>query len=365
MVSSLEYDKLKIAYDRDAQQFNIRLSPNDSVIIRSNLQLDSSEDCSDYDLYLLYNDKIAENDIYQVYDKKADIRIGWIFPVYALVSDSHDYAKNEHFLKYAYVSLMILLQYVLSDKELLGGEFDLEHDVEEILKKEYDIDNMVILVTCCSNTVNIPNYDISNYIASLYRYGYTFRGSGNSDAEKKQLDKRINLTSLSKDIKNVQYINSLFVDVLPNLSDALSRFITYYQVVEALIFQIHEDKFYRVINNTKETECEADNTIDSFWLSDRIREILPEKYRVVSLFNEYYQGGCNGFDDLEDMCIQFLDNQRAEKRDSNLPGRLYRTRCIIVHKMYTLDKDCLMMLEEINKSFSDVVTDLVCFFKLP
>jgi hypothetical protein len=64
----------------------------------------------DYSLFILKSFELnRENDIFQVYEKVADLRIGWIFPIQALVSNKHGCAENEHFLKYAYVAFYKLL----------------------------------------------------------------------------------------------------------------------------------------------------------------------------------------------------------------------------------------------------------------
>lgn len=76
---------------------------------------------------MLYNKRedCTENSIYQVLVKNQ--RIGWIFPVQALLSRDHDYAKNSFFLKYAYVAICLLLEQI-EDKTggLLMGLFILK-----------------------------------------------------------------------------------------------------------------------------------------------------------------------------------------------------------------------------------------------
>ena len=66
----------------------------------------------DYSVHLFHNDYLnAENDIFQLYDYSSNTRIGWIFPIQALLSQDHNYAENEHFLKYAYVSFKKIVEW--------------------------------------------------------------------------------------------------------------------------------------------------------------------------------------------------------------------------------------------------------------
>lgn len=67
------------------------------------LNLDSEYDPLQYKYLFLHNERedYSENSIFQVY--VGEQRIGWIFPIQALLSNQHDYAANTFFLRYAYV----------------------------------------------------------------------------------------------------------------------------------------------------------------------------------------------------------------------------------------------------------------------
>ena len=77
------------------------IKTGNEFLYKSLLSLDKSFVPDDFEMCFLYNDKVSENSIFNLY---ADgIRIGWIFPIQSLESQEHDYAHNEFYLKYAYI----------------------------------------------------------------------------------------------------------------------------------------------------------------------------------------------------------------------------------------------------------------------
>lgn len=81
------------------------------------LNLDPKYDPSQYRYLFLHNerDEYSENSIFQVYVGQQ--RIGWIFPIQALLSNQHDYVNNPFFLRYAYVAFCLLLNDIKSKNE--------------------------------------------------------------------------------------------------------------------------------------------------------------------------------------------------------------------------------------------------------
>lgn len=94
-------------YDEKNKLFDIFTNAKEKAAEYSPvLTLDTEYNPQNFKLVILYNKRrdCTENSIYPVYVKKQ--RIGWIFPIQALLSKSHDYAENRFFLKYACVALL-------------------------------------------------------------------------------------------------------------------------------------------------------------------------------------------------------------------------------------------------------------------
>ena len=125
----------------------------------------------DYSLFILKSFELnKENDIFQVYEKVADLRIGWIFPIQALVSNKHGCAENEHFLKYAYVAFYKLL---LNQEDYSHFTPSIEQ-IEDYKLTDFYGDNIIILILFKTNIQKIANFNIDNYLASLYSHSYYY-----------------------------------------------------------------------------------------------------------------------------------------------------------------------------------------------
>lgn len=200
------------------------------------LKLDSEYDPLQYRYLFLHNERedYSENSVFQVYI--GDQRIGWIFPIQALLSKQHDYATNPFFLRYAYVASWLLLNNIKSENEK-------EISPEIFLEDFYD-DSLTILVLDNENISKLEGvFNIEFYTVSLYQYGYSWSGRGNLESQIEKPDKRIHLKPIAKELQQTKYIYTMFEKEIPKIQEAFAKFHTYYQVVEILISLVFVDKF--------------------------------------------------------------------------------------------------------------------------
>lgn len=198
------------------------------------LRLDAEYNPKEFECHLLKNDRkdYSENSIFQVYASKK--RIGWIFPIQALMSKQHDYVENRFFLKYAYVACYWLLDNIKCDNQRFSEKIELS---------DFYNDRITILVLDKENTNKISNFNLEDYTVSLYQKGYSYSGKGNLCSDIEKADKRINLQPISSELRNIDYIHILFKKEIPKEQEAFAKFHTYYQIVEILISVVFEDKF--------------------------------------------------------------------------------------------------------------------------
>jgi hypothetical protein len=179
-ISDIHYSLTEVIPNRNDEQLYFELSDvqnNIKIFIDYVLTLDSEYKPEDYSLFILKSwvlDK--ENDIFQVFDKEFykepnRVRLGWIFPIQALLSNEHQYADNKHFLKYAYVAFLKLLK----NQE----EYTTFNPLFSKITNNYKLtdfygEDIIILVLCNSPLQKIDNFQVDNYITSLYSYGYYF-----------------------------------------------------------------------------------------------------------------------------------------------------------------------------------------------
>ena len=311
------------------------------------LKLNPEFEPSNFQYYILKNDRedYSENSIYQVCVSQK--RIGWIFPIQALLSDQHTYCENPFFLKYAYVANCLLLNDIKNEKASSVSEIELTDFYDE---------SITILVLDNENIKSIDDFDIKDYTVSLYQKGYSYSGRGNLDSVIEKIDKKFNLKPISKELRKIQYIHILFAKEIPKEQEAFAKFHIYYQIIEILITIVFEDKFKRFVEQLIE------NTDSLFDKRDELGNMVIEKQRVKWLFSNYVSLSGETVNILNDQCKKLLNLSEKETSDI-MAENLYSVRCLLVHSMYILCDESNEVLKEINKNFLDIIMEMLLTFK--
>ena len=313
------------------------------------LNLKPDYDPSQFRYVLLHNERedYSENSIFQVY--VGEQRIGWIFPIQALLSNQHDYIDNQFFLRYAYVAFWLLLDDIKSiDEKEISSEIFLE---------DFYDDSLTILLLDNENISRLEEvFNIEYYVVSLYQYGYSRSGKGNLESQIDRPDKRIHLKPIAKELQQTKYIYTLFEKEIPKTHEAFARFHTYYQIVEILISVIFEDKFKKFVN---QLEKSVESLFDQ---REDLGNMILEKQRVKWLFSEYVSIPQIDKNILDERCKRLL-LENGKKVGSKMADNLYSVRCLLVHNMYVLNEYSHELLEDINKAFLDVIMDILLTFK--
>ena len=341
-----------LQYEKENNVFYLQNSVGKTICeFWPKLQLDSEYNPSQYRYLFLHNERedYSENSIFQVYVDKQ--RIGWIFPIQALLSDQHDYAGNKFFLRYAYVAVWLLLNNIKSENE--------QEISSEIFLDDFYDNSLTLLVLDNENISRLEGtFGIENYTISLYQYGYSWSGRGNLDSQIEKPDKIIHLKSIAKELQQTKYIYTMFEKEIPKIQEAFARFHTYYQIVEILISIVFEDKFKTFVDllkNSKESLFEK---------RDKLGNMILEKQRVKWLFAEYVSIPQTEKNILDEQCKKLLQ-ENSKKAGVGMAENLYAVRCLLVHSMYTLNEYSHEILEDINKAFLEVIMEMLLTFKTP
>lgn len=338
-------------YINEENSFELK-NADDKVIyeIFPILKLDPEYNPLNYECVFLHNEReeYSENSIYQVYVESQ--RIGWIFPLQALLSTQHDYANNIFFLKYAYVAYYILINEINSKNEKVSKD--------NILLEDFYDDSLTLLILDKENiSLLTESFDINHYIVSLYKKGYSWYGKGNLESNIDKPNKIIRLKPISKELFDKKYIYTMFKNEIPKTQEAFARFHIYYQIIEILISVVFEDKFKKFREN-------IDSSVESlFDQRDMLSNMIVEKQRVKWLFSEYVSILQINRNRLNDECKRLLD-QNKKKTYDEVAENLYTVRCLLVHSMYILDDHSHEILEDVNKAFIDVIMDILLSFKV-
>lgn len=338
-----------LCYDKEQNIFIIKSKINDSEIIYyPTLMLDSEYDIKNFSYVLFYNENSCENNIYQVYTENE--RIGWIFPIQALLSAEHSYVDDEYFLKYAYVATYLLLDSI--------DQIDKINFPQEFILADYVNETKCILVYDNENIKKIKNFDLSDYTVSFFKYGYEYNGKGNFNPVDNDTKKKLKIVPLANELRGNSSINDLFVEQFLLASNAIIKFHICYQVIELLITKIFEHKF-RLIAGKLSSDSE-----NLFELREDLSKITTEKERIKCLFENYTKCETCDKKELGAACEEFL-KLNNKKSSSNFYYDLYTVRCLLVHKLYSINKESHSYLDRINDSLLHIVMTMLFTFQYP
>jgi hypothetical protein len=362
-MESLTGDTLvsSVAYDKDRNEFcveyvNTFREEMSSHIYRPCLALDPEYDVSNFIQLNLHSlAEIAENDIFQVYDSNTDKRIGWMFPVQSLLSSEHSHSENPFFLKYAYVAFHKLLN---------NGSLSLTASEDNQTKCEIasTVDERCIILLLNSDNCNsIDGFDIDHYAIDLYKQNYTFSHfiKAKRPREESPERKTIRIKPLSAELHNEVFILEAYKNILPK-SDlvAVARFHMLYQIVELLINRVFEYKFVEFTNKLKE---DINNYFD---LRDEFSDMSKEKYRINELMTSHSNIDSEKKEQCNNKCKELLD-VAGKKTTDDLAKNLYAVRCMIFHDYRSIPQSKSELIDAINSSFEDVLSDVLLSFCNP
>ncbi len=343
-----EFSLIFKGFDKNTFLFN---DPDDTVKaeFKYSLDIDKMNNIDDYELHLLYNKNFAENNIFEAFD--GDIRLGWIFPLQALISKNHDYAGNKHFLNYAYVAFLKLL---IESKELGSNKLNYREDCTYRLEDLYDIESTHVFITSNSNCEQISGYDFQRYIASLYDLGYLYTNGNHS----KEIDgnKKLKLNKLSDELSKEVFIKYLFTEILVDSIHHLVKFYMLYQVIELLIENIFNSELQVMLDGLSKDEKNL------FQVKEDLGNLAKENERIKRLFNRYSTYH-ESRAELMNLCNILLENVGREKKGSPEKA-LYSVRNLYVHDFRSIPTEYESQIEQINIVFEKVIIETIHTFNL-
>ena len=341
----------RVKYDAEKKCFCAVNSKNVCLKCESNLSLNVEENLDDYCFNILNTNILnRENDIFQVYDKQANVRLGWMFPIQALLSNEHDFAENRFFLKYAYIAIYLLLENV--------NEENMRNSSEVLKITDFYQEDAIIFVLCKSNCKQINDFCYEDYIVDLFGYGYSCLPYSTIGERDVYVEKRINIRRISRDVKEKMFIVEVFKSLLvqTNLLP-LAKFHMLYQIVELLIGDIFS---YEFTNFSKKISEDTNNLFD---LKDELQKLTGEKYRVKELFNTYSRIDGILKENLMDVCNEIL-KESSKKEKVDVGDSLYSVRCLVFHNYGSIPSEARELIGAINEIFEKIVIELLITFNI-
>lgn len=345
--------KAFIANDRNSDdeiEFIYPLEPDDKYGTSEN----------DFEIFLFHKDNFAANDIFQI--KAQNMRIGWLFPIQALLTSQHDYATNEHFFPYSYNAYRILL------KNRLNLPYSKQEYGEQVKLEDIYGENTIIFIAYRKYLREyrkaFKSFDIENYLLFFYQYGYTYLSSANFNSlysikqpniiAKPFASKVVELQTVSEYLDDDKsYLNNLIQGLIKLEKHPLVKFHLLYSVVEMFISKIFEAEFKTSVNSFL-------NAVDFYDAKERLAKLTNEKDRINKLFSTKCPG-LNHFllKELQDTCNSFLSFVFAPQIFKKPTGEaLYKVRSTIFHNLRLMPNGYETELEKVLSSFEALIFDI-------
>lgn len=356
-VQGKEYVKRSVVSNGSAIDIDFIGSDGESEIfsINSPLARDDSYNPADFQLFFLVKKDVLESDIYQVYDRSRDCRIGWVFPVIALDSTEHEFASNEHFVKYANVAKHRIFN------DIVDGTFTL---ITEMYGKDsfefgdfFHDSTAVLLVS--KATLENNDFNILDWLPSLSRYGYSLLTEKDPDGlmpiGSKPTDTRVYINKIASELQNREFISLVYSDLVPYENHPLLLFFYCYQIIEimlTLVFQVEQANLFAELG----PPVAAGDVVKTKDVMEKIGQVNSEKYRIRQLTQKYLSYNIDS-EELKEVCNEFLGTVKKDAGHT-VADSIYRVRNFLFHQYHSTSGAVESELKRVNVVFLKYLCDI-------
>lgn len=334
------------------------------IVIPFTLSEEVSSNLDDFKMYLLYKKDPPESEVFQVYKREPEKRIGWIFPIQSLLSQEHSYAKDEYFLEYANIALKKLILDSENFEEKIVPAYD---PIKKYSLLDFYPDNIIVLLLEKGLVPELDDSWIVNYAPALFKHGYSkninvkvIDTSGQLDAHG-ELDipdestraverqkKKIKISPIRKEVKDNVYIELLIDEISKENINPLLKFHLLYQIIELLIGVIYSQEIQKLVEDKTGL-----SGMDPHELAEKLHNIANDKRRVKSLFVGF--GGHT--EEFNRVYKQFFTD--PNHTETELGAMIYSIRSHVVHNYHTLTASQKVALKGVNLELESIVLDLL------
>lgn len=320
---------------------------------------------SEYLVYAFARHDYSENDIFELYLKQPEKRIGMIFPLQAAVSREHEKADDITFLRFAQGAFMALCNG-------LEMAYLRQPDANERILSIFDFypPNTIVIAIHRPLLVNVPGFHIDDYLASFIKYGY-FLQAPSLDPRKiasETKDRfevphtRVFIQAIAPEMQQVAFITHLLKVLLPYADTSLLRFFYLYQIVELMMGTLLELSFTEFKQRLSIAQPVSSGIRE---VIEDLQEQLNEKKRMSKLFERHLTPSID-LNGLRGSCNEFLSSLGST---STTPGHqrgvaefLYPVRNVLFHNFRIVEPTNLAKLDEIAAEMRIAVCDMLIRF---
>lgn len=365
-IESLNIDNVQFISEDDINYFLLTTSQLDEISIQVNFPfpVHTTYTYEDVVVHPFFSNKyFKESNIFELHERSLeDSRIGWIFPVQALSSLDHQYADNEHLLRYFYVAYQRLLRgsFFDNDYEIIIASNQVTLSINEIYPSD-----LIVLALSTNKTDLIDNFSIKNYYHSLYINSYFFCSKTSQISLLARIEippvifTRIYIDPISKFLKDEIYLQALFKTHLITTNHPLVKFHFLYQIIELLIEKILDIEVSKIL------AIAAAKSMSPHDIKKLFNDVAAEHFRITQLFNVFINATPPTSQELITECNVILSEYKTAKED--VVGAFYQLRNLVVHNFRKItDVDPHFgQLANINCEFEKVLVDVLSKYNEP
>lgn len=331
------------------------------ILVETPLKLDSSFENKSFDVFFLVKKNLKESDIFQVYSREDDCRIGWLIPTISLSSNDHDFSENIHFLRYAYIGIKESLK-KLNDNyfsNCLFGELD-TIQFSKIFHEE-----IAVLIISKETLKTESAFHIDRAMPSFIKKGYVRLGRRNPSEIKHSVElgtlQKIEINYISKAITTTDYswITELLNNSYAYEENVILRFFFIYQIIELLIDIVYRNESLLTVNELISSKGDIGKTKIAI---ENNLSTASEKTRIKLLVDKYTKKTCD-FNQLNILCNQLLV-LIGRKEATEFEVYFYTIRNFIFHQYRSFPENAYDALDDVIQEIISLLPDMLCNFQI-
>lgn len=327
------------------------------------LELTYELDPDGYDLYVFFAGDIRESDIRQVFvaGRDGDSRVGWLIPLLSLESDLHDFADNEHFLRYARAGIEGLFDVLPQDVVDAMGPVSIGNG---LALTSLAPETTVLLVISKKVLANGAFFDIDRLYPFLSSIGIL-------DERQTKFGRivvpfvrpeglKIRLVHCAEEFAQDKLVGALLTYAAHAYSNPVLQFFYLYQVVELLMEKVFSSEQKAIVAKINQANGSVTKVKEAM---DDLGDCLSEKHRINAIVEKY----CDPKPAISELVRSCRDLNAALgiKEGETLAKSLYPLRNLVFHNYRSFPDQSLDDLKRINFSFFSAIPNILSSFKSP
>lgn len=351
----------EVRYESNAYVLSLDPDKGDFEVL-TDLSVDLASSHLKFEVVPLLRTGLHENSIREVFlqSEGDDTRIGWIIPANALSSSEHDYSENVHFLKYAYVTMLEVL-------EKHQGLY--EHEVERHQSQgvsSVPFGNLFPDTVCflAISVMRLPeDAQLDGLIPSLIGQGYVPHGACSPDSvywrpSTALVEKKVRLRLIGPSIDRPEVpIKMMTIAAAANTSP-VTQFFYLYQVVEFMMELVLRRSIASIGSDIGKSLQEENYQLLREHL-DNLQKSMAESRRLTILMDCCVDSG-KAISELESSATDFLQTVGMKQKPGILS--LYQVRNFIVHQVRSMPEEAEELLESVVHELAQFLSIVLATF---